>query len=314
LATDSQYTEEWGLWKKQHGKQYYSNEDELSRRTIWETNRNYVQNHNKQAHMFGFTLAMNKFADMESKEFAQMYNSYMHSFIESRSRELFVPTVSVADVPDSMDWRQKGYVTPVKDQDQCGSCWAFSATGSLEGQHFNATGKLVSLSEQNLIDCSRPEGNVGCNGGLMDDAFRYIIKNGGIDTEASYPYKAHDDWCKYKARNRGATISSYVDIKQWSESDLQVAVGTVGPISAAIDASSIMFQLYEGGVYYDRMCSQTRLDHGVLVVGYGSEWNKDYWLVKNSWGKKWGQNGYIKMARNRNNHCGIATGASFPIV
>jgi cathepsin L len=171
------------------------------------------------------------------------------------------------------------------------------------------------LSEQNLVDCSEKFGNNGCNGGLMDNAFRYIKANGGIDTEQAYPYKAEDEKCHYKPKNKGATDRGYVDIESGNEDKLQSAVATVGPVSVAIDASHQSFQLYSGGVYYEPDCSASQLDHGVLVVGYGTEDDgTDYWLVKNSWGKSWGDQGYIKMARNRDNNCGIATEASYPLV
>merc|ERR1719206_1002878 len=178
-----------------------------------------------------------------------------------------------------------------------------------------ATGKLVSLSEQNLVDCSDAEGNMGCDGGLMDQAFNYTVINKGIDTEASYPYKAVDQQCMFNASNVGATISKWTDIPSGSEPDLMKAIATVGPISVAIDASEYTFQLYSSGIYYDPNCSSQFLDHGVLAVGYGSKktgTNKDYYLVKNSWGTDWGMKGYIEMSRNRNNNCGIATQSSSP--
>jgi len=301
------------MWKRMHGKEYDSTEEELMRHTVWESNKKYIDNHNEHADTLGFTLAMNEFGDLDGAEFAKMYNGY-RSRPNRPAGELFVPNMKVEDLPTTVDWRQKGYVTAVKNQGQCGSCWAFSTTGSLEGQHYNATGKLVSLSEQNLVDCSTAEGNLGCGGGLMDQGFEYIIKNHGIDTEQSYPYQAHNEKCRYSAASVGATMSSYRDIKSKSEADLLVAVGTVGPISVAIDASHMSFQFYSSGVYHSWFCSQTRLDHGVLAVGYGTDGSKDYWLVKNSWGASWGMKGYIMMSRNRNNNCGIATQASYPIV
>jgi len=217
-------------------------------------------------------------------------------------------------LPTSVDWRTKGVVTGVKDQGQCGSCWSFSTTGSVEGA-WALNYSLVSLSEQNLMDCSRRYGNLGCNGGLMDSAFKYIIANNGIDTEASYPYEESTSYnCRYTTANRGATISSYQDVTSGSESALQNAVVYRGPVSVAIDASNTSFQLYKSGVYYEPKCSSTQLDHGVLTVGYGTGTSGDYWIVKNSWGTSWGQAGYIDMARNKNNNCGIATQASFPVV
>lgn len=148
----------------------------------------------------------------------------------------------------------------------------------------------------------------------MDNAFRYINDNRGIDTENSYPYEAEDDKCRYTPRNSGATDRGFVDIESGNEEQLKIAVATVGPISVAIDASHESFQFYAEGVYDETMCSAEELDHGVLVIGYGTENGQDYWIVKNSWGESWGQKGFIKMSRNRNNQCGIATQASYPLV
>ena len=218
------------------------------------------------------------------------------------------------DLPEEVDWRAHGAVTDVKDQGRCGSCWAFSTTGSLEGQHFRKTGKLVSLSEQNLVDCSFKFGNKGCGGGLMDNAFRYIKANGGIDTEQSYPYDGVEEQCHYNPRNIGATDKGFVDITSGDEESLKAAVATKGPVSVAIDASHPTFQFYSTGIYNEPECNPQMLDHGVLVVGYGSIQEGDYWTVKNSWSTKWGDQGYIKMSRNKNNQCGIASVASYPVV
>jgi len=252
---------------------------------------------------------MNRFGDLTASEFAAQFNGVNIT----RTPGLTTKTVN-PEAPDTWDWRTKGAVTGVKDQGQCGSCWSFSATGSTEGAWFLAKSQLVSLSEQNLVDCSTPEGNQGCNGGLMDSAFDYIIKNKGIDTESSYPYKATGpNQCEFKAADIGATISSYYDVTSGDENDLLNCVYKT-PTSVAIDASKSSFQFYKTGVYYEKKCSSSQLDHGVLAVGYGNEGGADYWLVKNSWGSSWGDNGYIKMSRNKSNNCGIATAASYPIV
>lgn len=203
-------------------------------------------------------------------------------------------TLSNSSIPSSWDWRVQGAVTEVKDQGQCGSCWSFSTTGSVEGCHFLANKELVSLSEQNLIDCSFSYGNQGCNGGLMTNAMQYIISNGGIDTEQSYPYTATDNGkCAYTKKNRGATLKSFHNIKQGDEQQLLEAA-VKGPVSIAIDASQRSFQFYSSGVYNEPACSSENLDHGVLLVGWGTAVDGgDYWIVKNSWSATWGQEGYI---------------------
>merc|ERR1712168_40302 len=306
---------EWATFKGKHQKNYVSQQEHNYRKAVFADNLKKIQKHNAEEALglHTFTLGVNEFADMTSEEFVAYYNGF--KALDQSSQK--VVEIEVEDLPDSIDWREKGYVTPVKNQASCGSCWAFSATGSMEGAHFKATGKLVSLSEQNLVDCSDAEGNMGCDGGLMDQAFNYTVINKGIDTEASYPYKAVDQQCMFNASNVGATISKWTDIPSGSEPDLQKAIATVGPISVGIDASQYTFQLYAGGIYYDENCSSQFLDHGVLAVGYGSKKSgqyKDYYLVKNSWGTDWGMKGYIEMSRNRNNNCGIATQASYPVI
>ena len=291
--------------------------EELHRYTIWQSKRALVNEHNRHANEFGYTLAMNKFSDLSNNEITVQYKGLvMEEQVHSNTTKFFQPSGQFNPL-DLVDWRDKGAVTAVKDQGQCGSCWAFSATGAIEGQYAIKTKQLVSLSEQNLIDCSSKWGNSGCNGGYPESAFNYTRDNEGIDTEMSYRYEAVDSICRFSAKSVGATVTGYVRIPYGNESALLEAVTTVGPIAVAIDARNDTFQHYSGGVYYNPECSSSvlDLDHAVLVVGYGTLLNgQDYWLVKNSWGADWGMDGYIRMARNKNNHCGIVTSAVYPTV
>ncbi|ERE80697.1 cathepsin L1-like protein [Cricetulus griseus] len=290
-----------------------SQDEEGQKRAVWENNRKMIELHNEDytKGKHGFHLEMNAFGDLTNTEFRQLMTGFqsmgtteMNVFQEPR----------LGDVPKSVDWRKHGYVTPVKDQGSCGACWAFSAVGSLVGQMFWKTGKLVPLSEQNLVDCSWSHGNIGCHGGLMQNAFQYVMDNGGLDTSESYPYESRNTTCRYNPENSAANVTGFVKIPA-NEYSLMKAVAIVGPISAAIDTKHHSFQFYRGGMYYEPECSSSNLDHAVLVVGYGEESDgRKYWLVKNSWGTYWGMNGYIKMARDRNNNCGIATYAMYPTV
>ncbi|XP_053538708.1 procathepsin L [Ictalurus punctatus] len=313
---------EFTAWKLKFGKIYKSVEEESQRKMTWLENRKLVLAHNMLADkgIKSYRLGMNYFADMSNKEYREsVLKGCLGPFNRTKkhSAAAFFQQTAGAVLPDTVDWREKGYVTQVKDQKDCGSCWAFSATGSLEGQTFGKKGNLISLSEQQLVDCSYR--NLGCSGGWVDRAFDYIINNGGIDTEESYPYTASDGYCRFNPATVRATCNSYVYVRSGDENALQQAVATIGPISVAIDAGQSSFQLYESGIYYEPKCSRTNLNHAVLAVGYGTEilfmfYKQDYWLVKNSWGLQWGENGYIKMARNDLNQCGIATNAIFPLV
>ncbi|KAG9333565.1 hypothetical protein JZ751_011402 [Albula glossodonta] len=299
---------EFHAWKLKYGKSYSSPAEEAQRKITWLSNRKLVIVHNMLADqgLKSYRLGMTFFADMDNQEYRRTaFHGCLGFFNTTKAGggSTFLRQAGGADLPDQVDWRDKGYVTDVKDQKQCGSCWAFSATE-----------KLVSLSEQQLVDCSGDFGNMGCGGGLMDQAFQYIKANKGIDTEESYPYEAVDGDCRFKPGSIGATCTGYVDVTSMDESALQEAVATIGPVSVAIDAGHSSFQLYESGIYDEPDCSSSDLDHGVLAVGYGSENGKDYWLVKNSWGLEWGNKGYIMMSRNKNNQCGIATAASYPLV
>ena len=299
---------EFYSWHNEYNKTFDSGNNVSQSFSNWFDNRRYINDHNSKN--LGFTLKLNEFADMK-KEWGNhnwSNQAFKHNPVKEPSEQ-----EPVYGLPESVDWREKDLVTGVKNQQQCGSCWAFSAVGSMEGQHSKKSKHLVSLSESQIVDCDVNGTDQGCGGGLMDGAFEYVIKQGGLESENSYPYKPEDEPCRFNRSEISAQFSSFKDV-EGGENGLQEAVASVGPISVAIDASQQSFQLYDKGVYYDEDCSSTMLDHGVLVVGYGRENGSDYWLVKNSWGVNWGENGYIKMARNRSNNCGIATNPSYPVV
>ncbi|CAH1971993.1 unnamed protein product [Acanthoscelides obtectus] len=297
----------WNQFKVDHGKAYRSFRDEQARFTIFQSNLRTIEQHNAKYENGEETyyLKVTQFADMTPEEF----KDFLALQEESKPNlDLEVLEVdSTVAVPDSFDWRSQGVVLEVKNQGQCGSCWSFSATGCLEGQNAIKHNQHISLSEQNLMDCSRSYGNNGCSGGLMTNAFFYV-KDHGINSEAKYPYEGRLQACRYDSGQSILHIDNVYTVKQ-SEDALQAVVAAqLGPVAVGVDASS--FSLYGGGVFNPNSCSSSSLNHGVLAVGYGRDGNNDYWIVKNSWGAGWGENGYIKMIRNHGNRCGIVSMAS----
>ena len=309
LGTCSPLAPSFEDWSLQHGKVYAPTERDY-RNSIYDANVARIVAHN--AGNASWTMAVNKFADLTAEEFGAKYRAGgLRPKTPKRLR--FQNTTAL---PTSVDWEAKGAVTAVKNQEQCGSCWAFSTTGSVEGAWFISKGALPSLSEQQLVDCSVPEGNQGCNGGLMDQAFQYIIDNKGITTEAAYPYTATGpNTCEAAGKPVAATLSGFKDVAVGSETALLTAISQQ-PVSVAVEADQSVFQFYSGGVM-DSTCG-TQLDHGVLAVGYGTDGGKDYYKVKNSWGADWGEKGYIRLGRgakfNPNGQCGVQMAASYPVV
>nr|ACU82390.1 cathepsin L 2 [Pheronema raphanus] len=303
--------ESWRQWKAKYGKQYMSKDEDSMRKIIWENNLQYIEKHNSH-NKYAYKLAANKMADMTNKEFRQQYLGYI-PIEEGPIEYKHLYNSIITDIPTSVDWRTKGYVTKVKDQKQCGSCWAFSAAGSLEGQYFTGQTNYF-LSEQQLVDCSRKEGNEGCDGGDMVLAFKYYEKYGAMN-ESVYSYLGRDAKCKFDENKAVAKVTGYKKIPKMDCNSLKNAAAVTGPISVAMDASHNSFQIYSSGIYDPKRCGKRnrQLDHGVLVVGYGTESGEDFWLIKNSWGEDWGMQGYFKIAVGKD-ECGICTSASFPTV
>jgi len=317
--------DEWVSWKAKHHKVYPNAEVEQVALKKWSDNFAEVQKANMPESGIDWQLELNEFADLSPDEFKGRYNGYVaRGHVRGKNEQ---HKVSSKALPTEVDWRSKGLVTDVKNQGSCGSCWAFSTVVSIEGQQAKKTGKLVSLSEQNLVDCVKNEKLAnqtdtccnGCQGGLMDFAFQYMIdhQGGQIDTEAAYGYKGFGGRCAYDKSDAGATITKYVDIPVGDETALMDAVANVGPVSVGVDAS-LAWQLYFGGVLKTLdglLCSSnpSKMDHGVAVVGYGTDNGVDYWIVKNSWGSSWGEKGYVRLIRGKN-ACGIANSASYPVV
>jgi len=300
-------------WVQQHQKSYDSDEF-FYRFNTFKDNLDKIHTHNQGKQ--SWTMAMNQFGDLTADEFIATHTGYNHINMGVLRNANAKHHERKVKLPQAVDWRTSGAVTPVKDQGQCGSCWAFSTTGSTEGAWFLAKNKLVSLSEQELVDCSQAEGNDGCEGGLMDYGFQYIIDNDGITTEKAYPYTATDGTCQSSGKPVGATISTFSDVTPMDNDALRTAV-VQQPVSIAIEADQDGFQFYSSGVF-SGTCGDA-LDHGVLVVGYNQTVTPAYWIVKNSWAATWGDQGYIYLVDDAtlnggSGQCGLLSEPSYPTI
>ncbi|KAG5047288.1 hypothetical protein JHK82_016660 [Glycine max] len=299
-------------WMAEYGKMYKDAAEKEKRFQIFKDNVEFIESFNAAGNK-PYKLGVNHLADLTLEEFKDSRNGLKRTY-EFRTTTFKLNGFkyeNVTDIPEAIDWRAKGAVTPIKYQGQCGSCWAFSTIAATEGIHQIRTGNLVSLSEQELVDCDSVDH--GCKGGFMEHGFEFIVKNGGITSETNYPYKGVDGTCNTTiAASPVAQIKGYEIVPSYSEEALQKAVANQ-PVSVSIHATNATFMFYSSGIYNGE-CG-TDLDHGVTAVGYGTENGTDYWIVKNSWGTQWGEKGYIRMHRGiaaKHGICGIALDSSYP--
>ncbi|XP_042910706.1 cathepsin L-like peptidase isoform X2 [Parasteatoda tepidariorum] len=304
----------WKHYKKLYLKHYKDKAEDDLRRGNLEKVVNEISHHNLLADlgMTKFTRGLNKYSDLTKEEFQKYLTGYRPENDTKQHKTHQRSKRSDTSLPKTIDWVKKGAVTSVPDQGHCASCWAFVALGSLEAQQYFKTGTLKSLSVQNIIDCATEKGD-GCDAGLMITAYKYAEKN-GVDTRHAYPYKEKEGKCMFDDSKVGATCSGYKILPKGDVEELKKTVATIGPVAAAFNGHLDSFHDYKRGIYDDKDCKSDDLNHAVLVVGYGTEDDTDYWLIRNSWGKSWGDNGYMKLLRNSENLCGIATRASYPMV
>lgn len=337
----------WKEFKSKYNKVYGSKREDIMRKKIFLDNKRYIEEHNFPgtqvvADGSAYSLAINHLSDLTSQEIDRLLNGFrfpkrnnqpdntdgrmLEHYLQSLNSSLHQnanPHSSKPGskawwdfwvVPQSVDWRDRGWVSEVKDQVSCANCWAFAVTGAIESQ-LATGGQHILLSEQNLLDCTRGNGKNGCETGFTDYAFEYV-RDYGIMSAANYKYTAREGSCKFNPSKSVTRVSESWELMR-NENLVRLIVALVGPIPVAIDARARSFKFYKSGVYNDRACGNSKqdLNHAVLIVGYGHDSVQgDYWLVKNSWGEDWGESGYIKMARNRGNLCGIVTHALLPVL
>ncbi|CAA7042350.1 unnamed protein product [Microthlaspi erraticum] len=316
---DASATEKHEQWMARFNRVYSSESEKKSRFEIFKKNLEFVRSFNMNKNIT-YQMAVNEFADLTDEEFRATYTGLlipksMPGNLTSESSKAVPFRYGDSDAAESMDWRNEGAVTPVKNQGYCGACWAFAAVAAIEGLTKIETGEIVSLSEQQLLDCNTE--NNGCHGGYITNAFDYITQNQGITTEQNYPYQASEMTCLESTQSgyfAAATISGYETVPMNNEEALLKAVSQQ-PVSVGIEAAGAAFKYYSGGIF-DGECG-TYLNHAVTIVGYGmSEEGTKYWVVKNSWGETWGEGGYMRIKRDVDapqGMCGLAMHATYPL-
>ena len=324
-GVDSNDIQEFEDFVIKYNRNYSSTNEFLNRFYIFQTNLRRINYVNTPSNNFTYRLGINNFTDLTHSEFSSMYKGYKGNVIQDKRdydfHYLTIPRTNSWNMYQPIDWRAEGLVTDVKDQGQCGSCWAFSAVATMEGAWASTSGNLQSFSEQDLVDCvSQCE---GCSGGWPYMAIEWVVNgstngtqnlnNSGIDMESAYPYQAIDESCNFTKNGSNTNITNLVRIPEDSVLHLMDALLTVGPISVAIDAE-YDFQMYKSGVFESTECSSEELDHAVTAIGYGVTSNgKTYYIIKNSWGTDWGMDGYIYFSADIPNMCGIAKDACYAI-
>lgn len=347
LVVEEEDFDAWLEFKRQFNKSYERPDEEQRRLEIFLDNKRYIESQNLKGGPLTFEQGVNQLSDLTTDEIIEsrcgfrlrgplpargtgqnVLESILNAFNVSRwapddtqspegdeeNKETRAWYESLL-TEEELDYRRQGIVSRVKDQGACGSCWAFATTGALESR-LAQQGRQFLLSEQDLIDCSGRYGNHGCSGGLMNAALRYV-RDRGIMLARDYPYTGKEGRCRHRPDQVVTRCRTPMTLPRGNEAMLRVALALSGPLPVAIDAGPRSFHSYKSGVYNDPDCrnSPRSLNHAVLLVGYGTtKTGGDFWLLKNSWGRSWGDNGYIKMARNLNNQCGVASFAVLPIM
>ncbi|KAJ8918775.1 hypothetical protein NQ315_015095 [Exocentrus adspersus] len=290
----------------------YTGYHDVTKRVAWEENIKKIRKHNQEADkgLHTYFITENHLTDMSLPNYLRR----MVKLTASPHRKVDPETVGdfyerIHHLPEEINWIERGFKTPTYNQKDCGSCYAFSIVGAIQGQLFRKTEKLVPLSEQQIIDCSVSYGNYGCGGGSLRNTLRYLEKVGGLMTYTDYPYVSKQQRCFFDKHRALVNITSWAVLPARDERALEIAIAKIGPVAASINASPHTFQLYHSGIYDDPTCTSNHVNHAMLIVGY----TKDTWILKNWWGRHWGENGYMRLRRHKN-RCGIANYAAYALI